>query len=105
MTSVNMPRDDAATKITKKPTERTVNPVEPYSKTNPVTVHEDVLQAPARKIRKQDERRGKDRRQKEVPVLLDTRSSHDRRNLAAQGEIEIEDENTSANKTGVDYFT
>ena len=106
MTSVNMPRDDAATKITKKSTDRTVNPVEPYSKTQPVTAHEDVTHAPARKIHKQDERRGNDRRKEEVPVLLDTRSSHDRRNLAAEGEIEIEDEDTSSAKvTGVDYFT
>lgn len=105
MTSVNMPRDDAATKIANKSTNRTVNPIEPYSKANPITAHEDVLQAPVRKTRKQDERRGKDRRQKEVPILLDTRSSHDRRNLAAQGEIDIEDEDTSVKKTGVDYFT
>ena len=105
MTSVNMPRDDAATKIASKSTDRTVNPVEPYPKTDPVTVHKDVLQAPKRKVHKQDERRGRDRRQKEAPVLLDTRSSHDRRNLAAQGEIEIENEDTSTQKTGVDYFT
>lgn len=105
MTSVNMPRDDAATKITSKSTERTVNPVEPYPKAQPVTANEDATKAPPRKTRKQDERRGKDRRQHEAQVLLDTRSSHDRRNLAAQGDIDIEDENTSAKKTGVDYFT
>lgn len=105
MTSVNMPRDDAATKITKKSTDRTVNPVEPYAKAEPVTAHKDVTQAPAKKPRKQDERRGKDRRHKDEPVLLDTRSSHDRRNLAAQGDVEIEDENPSAKTTGVDYFT
>jgi hypothetical protein len=105
MTSVNMPRDDAATKITSKTTTRTVNPVEPYSNVQPVEAHEDVTQAPPRKTRKQDERRGKDRRQKNEPVLLDTRSNHDRRNAAAKGDIEIEDENSSTNKTGVDYFT
>jgi hypothetical protein len=105
MTSVNMPRDDAATKITSKSTTRTVNPLEPAANVQPVEVHEDVTQAPPPKPRKQDERRGKDRRQKNDPVLLDTRSNHDRRNAAAKGDVEIEDENTAANKTGVDYYT
>lgn len=105
MTSVNMPRDDAATKISSKSTARTVNEVEPYPTAQPVEAHEDVTQAPPRKPRKQDERRGKDRRQKNEPVLLDTRSNHDRRNAAAKGDIEIEDENSAASKTGVDYYT
>jgi len=36
MNSDNMPRDDAATKIASKSTDRTVNPVEPYPKLNPL---------------------------------------------------------------------
>jgi len=104
MTSVNMPRDDAATKITSKSTERTVNPVEPYSKTQPVTSDEGVTQAPQREARNQDERRGRNRRQKDAPVILDTRDNHDRRNAAAQGKIDSEDENTSGNKNGVDDY-
>ena len=105
MTSVNMPRDDAATKVASKSTERTVNPVEPYPKSQPVTANEDATKAPPRKPRKKDERRGKDRRRQTVPVMLDTRSQHDRRNLAAQGDVDIENENTSAKNSGVDYFT
>lgn len=105
MTSVNMPRDDAATKITQKSTTRTVNPVEPYSTTQPVTAHEDVLQAPPKKTRKQNERRGKNRRKKDAPVLLDTRENHDRRNAAAKDSVEIVDENSADKKTGVDYYT
>lgn len=104
MTSVNMPRDDAATKITSKSTERTVNPVEPYSKIQPVTADEGVTQAPPREARKPDERRGRNRRQKDTPVILDTRVNHDRRNAAAQEKIDIEDENTPSKKNGVDDY-
>lgn len=105
MTSVNMPSDDAALKIKDKSTARTVQPAEPYPKVQPVTVHEDVMQTPPQKPRKQDERRAKARRRQDDPVLLDTRSSHDRRNAADQKNVEVEDENTSGNKTGVDLYT
>lgn len=104
MTSVNMPRDDAATKITSKSTERTVNPVDPYSKTQPVTAHEGVTQAPPPKVRHHEERRGRNRRQKDAPVILDTRDNHDRRNAAAQEKIDTEDGNPSSKKTGVDDY-
>ena len=105
MTSVNLPRDDAALIIKDKPTDRPVQAAEPYPRVQPVTVHADVMQAPPRKMRKQNERRARARRQHDDPVLLDTRSSHDRRNAADQKGIEVEDENTLANKTGVDFYT
>ena len=36
---------------------------------------------PARERRKEDRRKGGDRRKEQVPVLLDTRSKHDRRGI------------------------
>ena len=105
MTSVNMPRDDAATTIKSKQTERTVQPAEPYPKVQPVTAHEDVTKAPQRRARKLSERRAKERRKQAVPVILDTRSGHDRRNAAAAEDVEIEGEGTAPGKTGVDLYT
>lgn len=105
MTSINIPRDDAATQIKSTPAEREVQPTAPYPKVQPVTAHEDVTQAPPRQARKQAEQRARDRRKQNVPVILDTRSGHDRRNAAAQKDIEIEEENASSGKTGVDIYT
>lgn len=106
MTSINIPRDDAATKIdTKAVADRTVKQVAPYSSTQAVKGHEDATQTPPRQARKQTEQRKKDRRQLGVPVILDTRSGHDRRNVAAQKDVEVEDENTLPGKTGVDIYT
>ena len=105
MTSINIPRDDAATQIKSTPTERAVQPTAPYPKVQPVTAHEDATKAPPRQARKQAEQRTGDRRQQNVSVILDTRSGHDRRNVAAQEDIEIEDKNTSSGKAGVDIYT
>lgn len=105
MTSVNMPRDDAAIKITSKSTDRTVNPVEPYPRAQAITAHEDVTQSPPRAARRQDERRSKHRRQQAMPVILDTRDTHDRRNAVRQGEPGPEDEAGSEQQPGVDYYT
>lgn len=105
MTSFNIPTDDAAIITKSKPTERPVQPAAPYPKVQPVTPHNDVMQAPPRQARKQDERRRKDRRRKENPVLLDTRTGHDRRNAAAESEVEIQGESSEPQKTGIDLYT
>ncbi len=79
MTSVNMPRDDAAINInTKTVAKRDVKPTEPYPTTPPVKKHAERHEAvPA--IQSRQRRRQGERRQKDEPVLLDTRSGHDRR--------------------------
>jgi hypothetical protein len=105
MTSINIPRDDAAILVKSTATEREVQPIAPYPKVQPVKVHEDATQAPARQTRKQAERRGKDRRHQDKPVLLDTRSGHDRRNAAAEEKVEIEGEENSSATTGIDIYT
>jgi hypothetical protein len=85
MTSVNMPRDDAAIRIDPKaPRTRNVNPLEPYPAAHPVQPHEEATTAPEHPKRKPQQRRQGDRRKKDDPVLLDTRSGGDRRKGAPQ---------------------
>jgi len=61
-----------------------VDPVPPYPATHsaPIGAHTEPVSRRPRKDRRQNERRqGSDRRKKQVPVMLDTRSKHDRRAL------------------------
>ncbi len=84
MTSVvNMPRDDAAINIdTKAVAKRNVKPAEPYPATPPVKEHEGGhVAVPPVKPR---QRRQGDRRQRDEPVLLDTRNGRDRRKSGEQ---------------------
>ncbi len=84
MTSVvNMPRDDAAINIdTKAVAKRNVKPTEPYPATPPVKEHEGGhVAVPPVQPR---QRRQRDRRQKDEPVLLDTRTGRDRRKASKQ---------------------
>lgn len=106
MTSVNMPRDDAANRIdTKAVADRTVKEVEAYPSTQPVKPHEDVTQAPRQTPRKQAQRRKQERRKKKRQVLLDTRGDSDRRNAAQASSIEVEGENKKSGKTGIDVYS
>lgn len=60
---------------------RAVDPLSPYPSTHPARVGE-YLQAPLKRIENQhqgERRKGGDRRRKQVPVILDTRSSQNRR--------------------------
>ena len=106
MTSINIPRDDAATRIdTKAVAERTVEQVNPYPTVQPVKAHEEVTEAPPQTPRKQTQRRKGERRKAQRPVLLDTRSGHDRRNAAQNANIELEGEQPAENKTGIDIYS
>jgi hypothetical protein len=105
MTSINIPRDDAATLVKSTPTERDVQPIAPYPTVQAVKAHEDATQAPPRQTRKQAERRATDRRRQDSPVLLDTRSGHDRRNALAEEKSDIEGEENSATTSGIDIYT
>ncbi len=104
MTSVHIPRDDAASKISTT-TDRTVQAATPYPSVQPVKAHEDATKAPERTTHKNLQRRKKERRKDNAPVLLDTRSGHDRRN--ADHLIE-EDQDTGTEKsarTGINVFS
>lgn len=81
MTSVNLPRDDAGLRIDPKTVaKRDVKQAEAYPEVQPVKEH-DENQAPVAPVQRREprKRRQGDRRQKDVPVLLDTRSGGDRR--------------------------
>ena len=105
MTSINMPRDDAALLIdTKAVADRNVKEVNAYPGVQPVTPHEDVTQAPRRQPHKQKQRRTQERRKAKQKVLLDTRSGHDRRNAVHSASVEIEGD-TGTNPTGIDVYS
>ncbi|VAW96787.1 hypothetical protein MNBD_GAMMA20-1279 [hydrothermal vent metagenome] len=97
MTSVNMPRDDAAINInTKAVAKRDVKPTEPYPATPPVKEHEEGHVA-APPVQARQQRRQGDRRQKGEPVLLDTRTGRDRR----KGGKQDDDDDTRASHIDV----
>jgi hypothetical protein len=106
MTSVNMPRDDAALRIDPKaPRARNVNPLEPYPAAQPVQPHEEPTTAPKKPAgRKPQQRRKGERRQKNQPVLLDTRSGGDRRK-SAQQETASEDGQATTPAKHIDVYT
>lgn len=60
-----------------------VNAVSPYPSTHAAQIGErpDTNREPVRDRRQSDRRRGNDRRKKQLPVVLDTRSNHDRRDI------------------------
>lgn len=107
MTSVNMPRDDAANRIDSKAVaDRSVKAIDGYPRTQAVKPHEDVTLAPQQQTpRKRSQRRKQERRKKRQPVLLDTRSGRDRRNAAQAGNVSVEGDTAKGEKTGIDVYT
>lgn len=105
MTSVNMPRDDAALRIDPKaPQARNVNPAEPYPAVQPVSPKEEGVQAPPPQARQPQQRRHGERRQKDETVLLDTRSGRDRRK-SAQRNDNAEAEEKAMPAKHIDVYT
>ena len=107
MTSVNMPRDDAANLINSKALpDNSVKEVSPYSTVQPVKPHEDVMQAPQRRQlpRKISQRRKGERRKQKQQVLLDTRSGRDRRNVVSSEALEIEGDGQTG-IAGIDVYS
>ena len=103
MTSVNMPRDDAAIHATKTATNRTVKETQPYPTTQAVQAHEDVARAPRKNPQKPKQRRKRERRKANAPVLLDTRSGHDRRNVIDPQNADTDDDKPK--RTGIDIYS
>lgn len=103
MTSVNMPRDDAAIHTSKTATNRTVKETQPYPTTQAVQAHEDVARAPQKKSQKAKQRRKRERRKEHAPVLLDTRSGHDRRNVIDPQNADTKDDDQKP--TGINIYT
>ncbi len=95
MTSVTMVTNDSAALHTTKTNNRNVKETQAYPATPAVKTHEKAVPAPQQNVkRNQRQRRKQERRQQQKPVLLDTRSGHDRRNMVnAQTEITDTTEN------------
>ncbi len=74
----NITRDDAAVHIDNAATTRTVKPIEPYPEVQPVKEHTDTHEK-VEPVRPRQQRRESDRRQKDDPILLDTRDGRGRR--------------------------
>lgn len=106
MTSMNMPRDDAAIHIdTKTVRKRTVAPAQPYPATPPVQAEQDAAEAPPQTPRRPPQRRQNERRKQNLPVLLDTRSGHDRRNILHNSEAGTEDPTTHSSPAGINVYS
>jgi hypothetical protein len=106
MTSVNIPRDDAATHIdTKAARKRTVAPAQPYPATPPVQTEQSAIETPSRAPRQLRQRRQGERRKQSLPVLLDTRSRHDRRNILRNSETGAESETDNPGSAGIDVYS
>ncbi len=86
MTSVDLPRDDAALKINAKAVaKRNVKPAEGYPVT-PAVKEEEQRHTPVPPVQARQRRREGERRQRDEPVLLDTRSGRDRRKQGEEGD-------------------
>ena len=105
MTSVNMPRDDAAIHTSKTTNNRTVKEAQPYPETRAVQEHENVINAPRKKPAARLHRRKGERRKKNTAVLLDTRDGHDRRNIGNQAAAETAEDGNEQNSTGINIYT
>ena len=82
MTTFNIINDDTAVRDLKSSNKQPVvtGPVQPVKKSNPVQEFTQELRVKALEINQKDEQRSQeDRRKKDKPVLLDTRSQHERR--------------------------
>ncbi len=101
MTSVNMPRDDAAIWIdTKTVANRNVKQAEPYPEVQPVKEHDEGHTSVPPVVREKKQRRHGDRRQKDEPILLDTRDGRGRRKVDHPAE-----DDDAIKSTHIDVFT
>lgn len=104
MTSVNMPRDNAADRIDAKATAKiSVKEVSPYPAIEAEKPHEDVTKAPQAPRRPKP--RKSERRKKKQKILLDTRSGRDRRNAAHTDSTEVETDKPAEGNTGIDVYS
>ncbi len=81
---------------------RAVTAVEPYPTVHPANVRGEATQ-PSPPVKTRDRRARKDRRRKDQPVLLDTRSPHDRRKQVVDPAEDSEEESLPRSG-GVDVY-
>ena len=86
---------------------RALEPVSPYPSVHPAHINEQP-ETPRRhsESRQPGERReGRDRRRKQVPVILDTRSKHDRRALQGRRNTHGEEAETATPRQRIDVYS
>ncbi|MFQ5642459.1 MAG: hypothetical protein ACE5FQ_02045 [Thiogranum sp.] len=104
-----VPEDSAVQRLmadNRKPAiTRALDPVSPYPSTHPARIGEHPETAHRRSANRQpgERRQGGDRRRKQVPVILDTRSKHDRRSLLGRPAARRA-ENTDTPRRRIDVF-
>jgi hypothetical protein len=105
MTEIKMPRDDASRLINPKPAaDRSVHPVAPYPRTEPVQPHEETRPTSPPAPRQRRQRRKGERRKRNEPVLLDTRSGQDRRGAGRRDDDVSDEEQTQDKDPGIDVY-
>jgi hypothetical protein len=113
MTSINLPKDDTAVREARIQNKNTpsVQGVKQISQTHQVESVNPQREAPQprtalRQRAKKDRRQG-DRRKRQIPVLLDTRSHQERRKKLRRGSDlpATDEESTTANRRGIDVYT
>ena len=88
-------------------TTRGVNAVAPYPSVHPVQIGEGSnarRQKPVQDRRHGERRQGADRRQQQKPVLLDTRSQHDRRDIDNRRRPQSGDTETTPSRTRINLY-
>jgi len=105
MTSVTMVTNDSAALHTTKTDNRTVRETQAYPASQPVKAHENAAPVPRQNVkRNQRQRRKQERRQQQKPVLLDTRSGHDRRNIRKPQTTASETNGDGQPVVGIDVY-
>lgn len=105
MSEIKMPSDDVARLLnTKAVADRTVHPVEPATKANPVQSHEEVPQVVQPAASRKQRRRQGERRRKDERILLDTRSGDDRRGGDLTDDVAEEADDQPRKGPGIDVF-
>ena len=87
-------------------TTRSVDAVASYPSTHPVQIGEgsSTRQKPIRDRRLGERRKGGDRRKAQQPVLLDTRSQHDRRAIDNRRQIQYRSTEAKPSRTRINLY-
>ena len=85
---------------------RGVNAVAPYPKVHPVQIGEDrrARQKPVTDRRQGERRKGAERRKQQIPVLLDTRSQHDRRSIDGRRQSDSGNAEAATSRTRINLY-
>lgn len=85
---------------------RAVEPVSPYPSTHPARIgeHPETTRQHIENRCQDERRKGSDRRRKQVPVILDTRSNHDRRAMQSRRATHSGDEKSETHRQRINVY-